>query len=176
MEPASPCPAVPALEAELERCLPKLFGWARALVGGDVAEAEDVLQTAVLRILGGEARFAGRSAFESWAFGVIRRVAGERRRRTWLRDRLIRRWLRPAAVDPSPEVGERLDCARRASRLRVALGRLSTRQREILHLVFYEEMTIAEAAAVVGVSSGSARTHYERGKARLRALLAKEER
>ena len=175
MEPG-PYPAAPALEEEIERCLPRLFGWARALVGGDVAEAEDVLQTAILRILRGEARFAGRSAFPSWAFGVVRNVASERRRRGWLRDRLLRRWLRPAAEDPAPEPGERLDQTRRAKRFRAALGELSTRQREILHLVFYEEMTIAEAAAVIGVGAGSARTHYERGKARLRALLAKEER
>jgi RNA polymerase sigma-70 factor (ECF subfamily) len=32
-------------------------------------------------------------------------------------------------------------------------------------------MTIEEASEVLGISLGSARTHYERGKSRLRALL-----
>jgi RNA polymerase sigma factor (sigma-70 family) len=58
-----------------------------------------------------------------------------------------------------------------ASALHAALGQLPERQRETLHLVFYQDMSIAEAAEVMEISIGSARTHYERGKARLRSLL-----
>jgi RNA polymerase sigma-70 factor (ECF subfamily) len=42
----------------------------------------------------------------------------------------------------------------------------------VLHLVFYQDLSISEAAVIMGVSLGSARTHYERGKARLRELLS----
>jgi RNA polymerase sigma-70 factor (ECF subfamily) len=52
-----------------------------------------------------------------------------------------------------------------------ALNKLSARQRDVLHLVFYQDLTIAAAAEVLGVSVGSARIHYERGKARLRQIL-----
>jgi RNA polymerase sigma factor (sigma-70 family) len=60
-----------------------------------------------------------------------------------------------------------------ADALQEALRQLSRRQQEILHLVFYQEMSVQEAAAVLGMPVGTARTHYERGKARLRRLLAR---
>jgi RNA polymerase sigma-70 factor (ECF subfamily) len=43
-----------------------------------------------------------------------------------------------------------------------------------LHLVFYQDLTIAAAADVLGISLGSARVHYERGKAQLRRHLGEE--
>ena len=56
-----------------------------------------------------------------------------------------------------------------------ALQHLPARQRETLHLVFYQELTLNEAAKVMSISIGSARQHYERGKKRLRELLDREE-
>jgi len=41
----------------------------------------------------------------------------------------------------------------------------------VLHLVFAEDFTVEGAAAVMGIGVGSARTHYDRGKKRLKALL-----
>ncbi len=140
------------------------FGWALHCCARDHTQAEDVLQTVYLKILQGKARFDGRSSFKTWLFAVIRLTAAQERRRDWLRR------LRLLRYEPESAATESVEDVRP---LQEALATLPRRQREVLHLVFYQEMTIEEAGAVMGVSLGSARTHYERGKHRLRELLSK---
>lgn len=165
---------VPDAQRETERQLEQLhgasFGWALACCGGDEAEAADALQDAYLKILDGRARFGGRSSFRTFLFGVIRLTALERKRKLRVRATLARAWGREPRAAESPAA--RVVRSERTRLLSEALRALSRRQREVLHLVFYEEMTIQQASEVLGTSLGTARTHYERGKRRLRELLA----
>jgi RNA polymerase sigma-70 factor (ECF subfamily) len=165
------------LESELARLHPDAFAWAMRCSSGDRGEAEDALHSAYERILTGRARFDGRSTVRTWVFGVVRRSALEERRRGWLRLVRLRRWFDRGGEDKGQpkDAGRSLIEAETSARLEQVLARLSARQRAILHLVFYQEMSVEEAAGVLGVKVGTARTHYERGKARLRAMLDGEE-
>ena len=133
-----------------------------------------MLQTAYLKVLDGSARFDGRSSKRTWLFAVIRRSAAERRRRRWLSDLLPERWLRrdPLPIH-APDTATLAEASETSAHLRSALAKLPGSQRELMHLVFYQDFTIEEAAAVLGIGLGSARTHYERGKARLRDMLSR---
>jgi RNA polymerase sigma factor (sigma-70 family) len=136
-------------------------------------EAEDVLQTVYLKILQGRARFDGRSAFRTWLFAVIRRTAADERRRHWLRRLGLATFTREQATAPAAAAPAKpFEKTERQSLFQTALARLPRRQQDVLHLVFYQDMSIQEAAGIMGVSLGSARTHYERGKSRLRELLS----
>ncbi|MEO8334801.1 MAG: RNA polymerase sigma factor [bacterium] len=161
--------------AQLEALHPHSFGWAMACCDRRREVAEDVLHDVYVKVLGGEATFDGRSAFRTWLFGVIRRTASAERRRNRLHEMLGLRNARRADVataSSSPE-DEAVRTDRR-ERTRRALDELSVRQREVLHLVFYQDLTIEDAAAIMSVSVGSARTHYHRGKSRMAALLRED--
>ncbi len=157
------------LVREVERLHESAFGWARACCGGRRDEAEDVLQTTYLKILDGRATFEGRSTVRTWLFGVIRKTAAEHRRRRFART--LRLTREPAAEPVTADLEDDQVSLERARALRGAVAKLSRRQREVLHLVFYEDVTVEEAAGVMNVSVGSARVHYHRGKQRLRELL-----
>lgn len=162
--------------SELERGLAELhgecWGWALACCGRDRQVAEDALQSAYLRVLSGRARFAGTSTFRTWVFGVIRMTAHEelRRRRRWSM-RVADADSAGHVTDPAPGADVTVEHSERSATLLAALEELSARQREVLHLVFYHGMTIEQAAGVMKVSLGSARTHYERGKKALAIRL-----
>jgi RNA polymerase sigma-70 factor (ECF subfamily) len=145
------------------------FGWALVCCGRRRAEAEDVLSLAYDKVLSGAARFDGRSSFKTWLFAVIRRTANEQRRRRLLHAALALRFLEPPEPPVMPD--DESDARDRTRALVAALVQLPTRQREVLHLVFYEGMTVREAADAMGVATGTASLHYDRGKSRLLELL-----
>ena len=163
------------LEAQLEGLHTESFGWALSCCGHDETEAEDVLQTTYLKIMTGKARFGGRSSFKTWVFGVIRRTAQEVSRRSRTEGRRMIQIVPDDLPAPEDDPVRRMDRKKKAEALKEALGELSERQREVLHLVFYQGLSIAEASNVRGVGLGSARTHYQRGKDRLRELLEEGE-
>jgi RNA polymerase sigma-70 factor (ECF subfamily) len=138
-------------------------------------DAEDVLHDVYLGVLDNGLRFDGRSTLKTWLFGVIRRTARARQRRIRLRELLgANNGMRidiPAAPRSPADQAIASDDRERALR---ALGKLATRQREVMLLVFYHDLTIVEAAGVMEVTIGSARVHYQRGKQRMAALLGEE--
>ena len=144
------------LRRQLERVHADCFGWAMACCGRDSDDAEEVLQTVYLKVLDGHARYDGRSSFRTWLFGVIRHTAASERRKAWLRRLLLERkadHLRPETTG-SPD--KEFDGDSRRDGLHRALADLAARQREVLQLVFYHELTVEEAATVMGISTGSA--------------------
>jgi RNA polymerase sigma-70 factor (ECF subfamily) len=161
------------MEAALAEIHAESFSWALACCHRDRLLAEEVLQVAYVKVLDGSARFDGRSSFKTFLFGVIRRTAREQRRARWLSTRRLTQWFASRNREAPPVDPEAASMrSERARALTDALGRLSGRQREVLHLVFSQDLTIEQAAGVLGIATGSARQHYERGKARLRELLS----
>ncbi len=162
--------------AELKNLLEKhhnaSFGWALNCCYQDPDQAEEVLQTVYLKILDGRAHFSGKSSFLTWLFAVIRKTAiDEHRRRKFRQMRFSSKesdLQGRLSVDETEEASERSQIRRL---IRQALDTLPRRQREVLHLVFYQALTLEEASKVMGISIGSVRKHYDRGKRRVHQWL-----
>ena len=158
------------LNAQLERLHAESFGWALCCCRRDRHRAEEVLQQVYLKVLSGKARHRGEGSFKTWLFAVIRLTARDEARRHWLAQFRFTRFARSA--EPEPQASAHGDDE--TAGLVDALDTLPPRQRETLHLVFYQELSIAQAAEVMRISVGSARTHYERGKAAIRQTLSQQ--
>ena len=157
------------LKAELEKLHPASFGWALSCCRRNHADAEEVLQTVYLKILQGKAIYRGESKLQTWLFAVIRKTAMSERRKQWLRSLISI----PGATSEVHNDRE-FERSEMQQRFQLALAQLPARQRETLHLVFYQDLSLSEAAQVMNISVGSARRHYERGKKRMRAALDRE--
>lgn len=159
----------PDIRDQLENHHRASFGWALCCCGRDPLEAENVLQIVYIKILEGKARYDGQSTFKTWLFSVIRRTAAEERRRRILYElRLLKYESAGGRVSPTEGPDQTLYRTEIQTMFQQALASLSARQQSVLQLVFYHDLSVRQAAEVMGLSVGSARIHYERGKKRLR--------
>jgi RNA polymerase sigma-70 factor, ECF subfamily len=164
------------LRAQLEQHHRASYGWALNCAGRDRQLAEDVLQSSYLKVLQAKAPYMGLSEFKTWLFAIIRKTAADEQRRLALRRLLLLRnegrVTPPAASEQPDRRAERAESDRRFER---ALASLPGRQRQVLYLVFAEDLSLQQAAGVMGISVGAVRRHYERGKQRLREQFNRSE-
>jgi len=161
------------LKRELEKHHQASFGWALSCCRHNPADAEEVLQTVYLKILQGKARYRGEASLRTWLFAVIRKTAISERRKQLLRN--VTSIGSAPKSDHHSQPAVEFERSEMQRRFQQALNCLPPRQRETLHLVFYQGLSLREAADVMHVSIGSARRHYERGKKRLRDELEQKE-
>ena len=139
------------------------------LLTGDRAHAEDLLQITLVRTARRWER--ARKAPHAYAYRVLINLLHDRRRRETRR--VVERPLgdyddaQRSVADHADAVVDR-DAIVRAVRL------LAPRQREIVVLRFFADLSVSETAAAVGSSQGSVKTHTSRALGRLRELLADE--
>jgi RNA polymerase sigma-70 factor, ECF subfamily len=105
-----------------------------------------------------------------WLYGVARHVLSNHRRGAARQEALLRRaseHVQASGGDPAELVGVRADLGR-------ALRALSETEREVVLLVAWEGLSIAEAAAALGCRRGTAAVRLHRARRRLRGELAEE--
>jgi RNA polymerase sigma-70 factor (sigma-E family) len=131
---------------------------------GDRWLAEDLAQTALA------------SAYASWwrvrraddPDAYVRRILINASKSRWRRSRVAEQAAAPQAevpdpaADPATAIGER-------SALLTALGALPPRQRAVVVLRYWEDLSDAQAAALLGCAASTVRSQAARALAKLRA-------
>ena len=75
-------------------------------------------------------------------------------------------------VDGETAAGERgVDDVAQAIDVHAALEGLSAQQRAVVHLHYWDDLTIPRTAEVLGVSEGTVRSHLARAKTKLQEAL-----
>jgi RNA polymerase sigma-70 factor (sigma-E family) len=137
------------------------------LLTGDRELAQDLAQDAFVKVLGRFHDLRNRDAF--WWY--LRRTIVNLSRSHYRHRRVERAWLarqRPEPVAPEAEdLGER-------DRLRRALLSLRPEQRAAVVLRYYEDLSEADTAQMLGIPVGTVKSTVSRGMERLRAELERE--
>ena len=144
--------------------------WALALrTMRDPDDAADALQDALLSAYRSAAGYRGDAAVTTWLHRVVVNAC---------LDRMRRRAVRPAAPLGDTDIpAPRDDHAAVESRLDVhaALARLPEAQRIAIVLVDLQDLSVAEAAALLGVAEGTVKSRCSRGRLALARLLRGED-
>jgi RNA polymerase sigma-70 factor (ECF subfamily) len=117
---------------------------------------------------------ADRGSTVGWVFGVARHVVATERRRA-LRDlNAVKRTAGRRLLDAEDiaRLEERIDAESAARRTYQALAGMPEETRQLLELVAVDDLPIAEAAAVLGLSPVAARVRLHRARKALRGVLA----
>ncbi len=134
------------------------------LLTGDRGHAEDLLQTALMKTSRRWTHLVDREA----SYAYVRRVMVNTQA-SWLR----RRRVVESFVDVVPDSAASLDDFHAIEgRTLPALAQLPTGMRAVIVLRFYEDLSEAETARLLGCSAGTVKSQTSRGLARLRVYYA----
>jgi len=165
-----------ALRELFSRHAPWLATRLRAVL--PAADVEDVLQETFLAVWRGAAGYR-RDGAGGWLWGIARRQAA-----LWLRrrghselvlDALLAAGGRPPAgtisADPAETALSRSELAAAVA----ALGPAGSPQRETWRLMYLEDRTVAEVAALMGVPAGTVKSRAYQVRRLMRAVLRRHE-
>lgn len=134
------------------------------LLTGDRGTAEDVVQAALIKTFGAWSRLAAPQTAEAYTRTAMIRLAGRWRRRRWHGEiPSSPQWM---PTQPSDVTGVETHAA--ALDVRVAVAALPWKQRAVIVLRFFDDLSERDTAAALGCSVGTVKSRLSRALAALR--------
>ena len=148
------------------RYAPRAAALARR-VTSSAADAEDIVQDALLRVWINAPRWRPVAAFRTWFYRIVVNLCLNRQRR----GPFLPLDQAGDVRDPAPNPGEQMERDEGAQQLAKAIASLPGRQRVAITLTYGEGLNNAETAAIIGTSVSGAETLLVRARRSLREKL-----
>ena len=130
---------------------------------GSRADAEDVMQEVFVRLLKAKPDFTDREHAKAWLLRVAANCANDLFRAPWRRrEEPLSEML---SAPEGPEPGGVVE----------AVLALPPKYRTAVHLYYYEDLSVAEIAAILGKSEGAVKSRLFRARALLREWMKEDE-
>lgn len=159
-----------ALATLYDRHAPLIYGISIKLLG-NTAEAEDLTQDIFLKLTDNCAYDCQRGTLRTY-LAILTRSRAKDRLRARNRDR--QRLQKQASIDGettiSPQM-EELSQVERSHEVQSALDRLSTPEREVLTMAYYQGLSQSEIAKRLNIALGTVKSRSRRGLLKLRQAL-----
>jgi RNA polymerase sigma factor (sigma-70 family) len=159
-------------EKVFDRHFDAIHGYVARRLGPGLAD--DVASETFLIAFDRRARYElGQPDAAPWLYGIASNLIARHRRAEVRRYRALARAGGEGTVEGHSEgVAGRLDAQALRARLAAALLDLEARDREVLLLVAWAQLSLEEAARALGVPAGTARSRLHRARAKTRLALA----
>ncbi|WP_431959183.1 SigE family RNA polymerase sigma factor [Actinacidiphila sp. bgisy160] len=153
-----------ALRAFVEGRRTALFRSAYLLCGNR-DEAEDLVQTTLVKVVLGGRRLGRLDSIEAYARKTLLNTFIAARRRFWRREHVYGELPESASPPADSDTG---------LMVRAALARLTPKQRAVLVLRYWEDLSVEATAELLGMRVNTVKSHTARGLAALRAEMQEE--
>lgn len=136
----------------------------------DDAEAADIVHDTMLSVWRGASGFEGRASVLSWMLTLARNRTVDHIRK---QSRVTLGAVDEDIPDSDPDPEAVLGAVQDAARLRACVEELPERQRAVIHLAFYEDMTCAQIADIESVPDGTVKSRIYHAKQLLMRCLSR---
>lgn len=135
-----------------------------ALIHGNTKEnAEDIFQEVFLRLVRYRERLQSEEHVRNWLLRVTINC-GRTYRRKWMTNQTL-------PLDETLAAGENREQSEAELRVYLAVKSLPEKYRTVIHLYYYEELSVAEIAACLKRREGTVKSQLARGRELLRKKL-----
>jgi len=151
-----------------------IYSYLRRLCGSR-HDAEDLTQQTFLKVWSSLDGFKGRSKFSTWLYRIAHNTYLD-----WLRKNTASTQSRPdqwwqECIDQSPSPIANLAERQLAQRLYEAVGRLDEDKKHVVHLHYYQGLSISETAKVLNIATSTVKYRLREVFKILRAKIGIEE-